>query len=301
MMEILGSAVLLALAWFVALNLLMSAVAWAMAVPILASRFRERNGLLLSIRLLPSVASALFVLVVFVPSHMRFERANPQESFGVMVWVLAFAGAALLARSAWRAAAAIRAGQALVRRPESVPGVSLVGVWRPRVLVGAAVASELTSEELDVALAHEDAHRLARDNFKQFLMAFAPDFFGRSAAAARVEGAWRTAVETLADARAVKGSERRAVHLASALVKVARCTCDVSPAVSPVWSHLHEPPLLELRVRRLVAGPPLDAPAPRFTRLLLLCAAGLTGLLAASAVFALQIHQLTEALVSKLP
>src|SRR6185295_4265020 len=179
--------------------------------------------------------------------------------------------AAMLARSAWRAASIVRAGWHLrachdlphvggdrsIHEVRNLSGVSLVGLLRTRILVGDAVRRTLTNEELGVALAHEAAHRLAGDNVKRSAIYCAPDFFWLFRGARRLESAWHAAAECAADARAVAGSRARALDLASALVKVSRLAAkSPSWAVSPVWSALHDPPLLDMRVRRLVSGAP---------------------------------------------
>src|SRR5262249_19691951 len=136
-----------------------------------------------------------------------------------------------------------------------LPGVSLAGILRPRILIGSATLAALTSDELDVAISHEVAHRRSRDNFKRFLIFCAPYVLGWLPAARWLEDGWQAEAECLADALAVGGDEMRAVVLASALVKVARLTRPASvPLASVAWSAFHVPTLLELRIRRLVSG-----------------------------------------------
>jgi Zn-dependent protease with chaperone function len=232
-----------------------------------------------------------------------------------MLWLLSFAGAALVVRSAARVVAVARAGWRLravdacpldsapgVYEVPGLAGISLAGVVRARILVGSAVRRALDRAELDVALAHERAHRRSLDNVKRFVMFCAPDVFGAWAVAREVESRWHATAESLADARAVGGDGVRAVHLASALVKVSRLASASVPLVSsPAWSTLHDPPLLEQRVRRLVNGttPSASAPRPGVS----IAATGLLGtaLVAVSALAYPAVHQLTEALVRVLP
>jgi hypothetical protein len=129
----------------------------------------------------------------------------------------------------------------------------------------------------------------------------APDFFGSSRAARRLDRDWHAAAESLADARAVRGDSVRAVHLASALVKVSRLAAQGPAAVPvPAWSTLNDPPLLERRVRRLVTGAvPLATPGrPRLVPAAVTLAASL---LVAIPAFAGMVHRLTETLVNLLP
>jgi hypothetical protein len=92
------------------------------------------------------------------------------------------------------------------------------------------------------------------------------------------------------------------VHLASALVKVARLSSDsASTLTSPVWSTLNDPPLLEMRVRLLVAPVPPAASHLSAKRLAAIAAALALGLVIAVAALAHAVHQLTEASVRWLP
>ncbi len=180
--------------------------------------------------------------------------------------------------------------------------VSLAGVFRTRILVGTAVRRVLSADELDVALAHERAHRGAFDNLKRFLMFCAPDVLGVSAASRELEARWRATAEWRADIEAVNGDGLRAVRLASALVKVSRLAARQGSFVtSPTWSSLHEAAQLEMRVRRLVRG---DAPAVARSRhgagLMLAALAGVC-VLGVSATAAPVVQQMTEALVRLLP
>jgi Zn-dependent protease with chaperone function len=291
-MRLLLSSVLLGLVWFAAVNAITSLMAWTLGAWMLgrfriASPRRVGASMLLTARLLPAVASPVFVLAVFLPSHWRFEPAETDESFGFVLGGLAAIGLWLALRSAWRAGQAVRAGHRfaeLARRAGNLvagdehggafelgglPGVSLAGIWRPRIFVGSETLSALTPAELDVAIAHEVAHRRSQDNLKRFLMFSAPDLFGWTRVARELEQRWQAEAECEADACAVMGDGQRAVMLASALVKVARLgsagtlhpvsatgtrgTSDW-PLPWTLWSAFHVPTLLETRVRRLVSG-----------------------------------------------
>lgn len=310
------SIVVLGLAWFAAINLAASCAAWTTASLVLRTAAGRRAGVLLAIRLFPAALSSFFVAVLFVPAHWRFEPADAQESFGLVLCGLSVLGAVLLVRSAARMAAVARSGWRLracrrfaevdrtlgVYEVQGHTGVSLAGVFRTRILVGTAVRRALSAAELEVALAHERAHRSALDNLKRFVMFCAPDLFGGSATSREVESRWRATSEWLADAQAVDGDDVRAVRLASALVKVSRIASGPSAFVtSPAWSTLHDPPLLEMRVRRLVQGgaPAAARPSSPYG----LGSAALVGalMLSSAAILAPSVHQLTEALVRLLP
>jgi hypothetical protein len=167
--------------------------------------------------------------------------------------------------------------------------------------MGGQVAASLTRAELDVAIAHEIAHRSAVDNLKRWAIYCAPDFFGVSGVARKTERAWHAAAESLADARAVRGDAQRGLDLASALVKVARLTTGKpSSALTPVWSPFNDPSLLERRVHQLTSNVPGAAPAkPAYAAG---AALGLMALVVALVpVLAGAIHAITEAAVAFLP
>jgi Zn-dependent protease with chaperone function len=319
-MRVLLTISLLGLAWFAAVNLAASAIAWAAGRIIVHRRWRLHADWLLLVRLFPAAAAGLFVSIVFLPAHLRFEPSDSDESFGRLVLTLFGLGAAIIWRAAARAAAvagaALRTNRAVAALPSAIPaagvrgayeieqfaGLSLAGVFRTRILVGAEARRALTRDELDVALAHEHAHRASRDNVKRCAMFCAPDFFGWTSTARALEQRWRAEAECRADSRAVAGDERRAVQLASALVKVARlANGGRSRLASPVWSTFHEPMLLEARVRRLVSGEALNASSPRFTGSIVLTSVVALAWLGSSPAAAQQIHHATEAIVHLLP
>ncbi len=312
-MRLVLSSVLLGLAWFGALNVVLSLASWAIGRALLA-RGNAGAPALLAIRLLPAIASLFFAVAIFLPAHFRYEEPHTEESFGMLLTAVAAFGAAILIRSMWRAASAgwrgrqalratrrtatdLREGALAVR---SVSGICLAGVLRPRVLVGSDALGALTDAELDVAISHEIAHQRSRDNVKRFLLFCAPDLLGALPIARRLEGAWAAEAEYHADAHAVRGDEDRAVSLASALVKVARLG---GSAVLPerAWSAFHVPTLLEQRVRRLV-GARAPAPASRTRSLRPVIVAGAAApVLIWLADVSYTLHLVTEAMVTRLP
>lgn len=305
--------VVLALGWFGAVNAGMSLLSW-LAAGAAANRPAGRSARrLMLIRLLPACGSLVFAGAVFLPSHLLFEPRDANEHLGAVWYVLAAAGLLLLLRSAMRAAAVWRAGRRLLsagshsgksaaglHEVEGIPGVSLAGVFRPRILIGPRLARELTTAELELAVAHERAHGEALDNLTRWWILCGPDFLAGSARARRLEAEWHEAAESLADARAVGGDRIRAVHLASALIKVARLSATVPVAHAiPAWSTLNDSPLLERRVRDLLSGPvPTAGPSGPTMAAGLAAAVGLITFTAASSV---SLHQLTELLVALLP
>lgn len=60
---------------------------------------------------------------------------------------------------------------------EGISTAGLVGCWRPAVWVNPHYWSQLTDEERELALAHERAHLLRRDNLKKLLLQFAATLY----------------------------------------------------------------------------------------------------------------------------
>lgn len=322
-MRLILSSVLLGLVWFTATNALASAAAWLLGRSVMRRPGPSSAGLLLAVRLLPAVASSVFVGAVFLPTHWRFEPAESDESFGVVLALIAATGLCLFLRAVWRAiragfagrrlaavarrAASLPGGEAAgsaIRVVDGLPGVSLFGIWRPRILVGADARGALTPAELDLAISHEVAHRRAKDNLKRFLICCAPDLFSWTRVARELEDRWQAAAECDADAHAVRGDSDRAVLLASALVKVARLGRAGSLSgigAAAISSAFHVPTLLEMRVRRLVSGG--APPAAGAGRLVWSSATLNIGIAAGLWLFGFSdtLHSITEAMVTYLP
>jgi hypothetical protein len=314
-MRLVLSSVLLGSVWFVASNVIASLIAWAVGRSVVKRETVIGAARLLTLRLLPAASSLVFTLFVFLPAHLAFEPAESNESFGVILAVLASVGLAMLGAAAARAIKAYIAGRrfaALIDRGgnqsgsdvcevRGFSGVSLAGIWRPRILIGAEARAALTPAELDLAVSHEDAHRQSLDNLKRFLIFTAPDLFGWTAVARELEARWQAEAECEADACAAGGDGHRAALLASALVKVARLACgtNIRPA-SPAWSAFHAPTLLELRIRHLVSG---SLRQPVATRTLAWSTALALGIPAGLWLieFSHTLHLVTEAMVTHLP
>jgi Zn-dependent protease with chaperone function len=316
-MRLILSSVLLGLAWFAAVNILVTPIAWMLARTALQRKGASGASALFAIRLLPSIASCLFVFALFLPAHWRFEERNTQESFGILIASLAALGLALFGRSVWRAIRVSWNGYrlaSLARKSASrlvspgafevagVPGVSLAGILRPQVLIGSEALRALTPAELDVAISHEIAHRRSGDNLKRFVMFCAPDLFGWLPAARQLENQWLAEAECQADDHAVMGDDTRAVALASALVKVAQLRCRAGLVLqSAAWSAFHVPTLLETRVRRLVSEP-LTAPARSRRQWGSVAAVAIAVPLGVWLLgFSHTLHVVTEAMVTYLP
>lgn len=310
------TAPILALAWFAATNAVVSVVSRALSElfgdGVRADVRRARR--LLAVRLAPSACSMTVAALLFLPAHVWLEPIRTDERIGAVPIALAASGLALLLvslfragrtlRTAWRLSALRpgrehRCGPTSLTEVAGLRGIALAGIFRPRILIGAGTRRVLTSAELDLAVAHERAHQRARDNLSRVLMYCAPDFFGWSPQARRVELLWEAEAECLADAAAVAGSQVRATRLASALVKVARLASGDSAWIAGL-STFHRPALLEARVRLLVSE---RRPPPAIvTRGRRAATCGLAAVAAAwIAGLPQQLHSLTEGLLTLLP
>ena len=281
MLPSIATALVLAVAWYTATNLLLSVAASLAAARVsddVSASARRARGLL-ALRLMPAAGAVVVSALIFLPAHLWLEPENASERLGIVPLMWAAVGVLLVVRSAWRVAQVVRASARLARVPfleaadsagagwvemPLLDGIVLAGVIRPRVLVGAAARRVLSSAELDVAIAHEIAHRRAGDNLARALMQCVPDLFAMMPAGARVKRLWEAEAECLADARAAAGEPLRSASLASALVKVARLAGRAGePACQPAWSTFHQARLLETRVRLLVADRALPADSSR--------------------------------------
>lgn len=319
--------VVLALAWFTASNLLFSCVAALLARLMqrrpIAGRPTSVARALFALIVGPAAVSIFFTLAVFLPAQWQWEPARVNESAGYSIVALAAGGAALLLITFRRALRDTLATLAVVKHwqraaredtrrtasdlpvlvvPDRSPGMSLAGVLRPRVFVAKDVRAELTAEELDVSLAHEAAHARAADNLKRLIAAWCPGLLSVGPLGRGLDARWEAATEFAADADAVGGSGRRAIALASALVKVARLT-PVGGAAPSLASRVHHQALLAARIERLLQSgdhvmPPRRLPRPT----VIVAAVGLilAGVLATCNPW-LAVHQATEGLIRVLP
>lgn len=272
----------------------------------------SRAAMLFRIRMLPAATAALVAFGIAMPVFFWFEPRESGESVSRTLLVMGLGGASLLARGAWRAAAAwcatrrvLRGWQARGRRvdlfdaplpvfviEEAFPTVAVVGVARPALFIAERVLRECSGDEVRAMLHHECAHVTKRDNLKRLLMRACPDFVG-----ADLDRAWASAAEEAADAAAVARYPGFALELAHALIRVARLApASRTPALA---SAFYLGGSIESRVRRLVdAGHAPDVARPFGATALCaaaLCAAALVALTAGD------LHQFMEGLVRHLP
>ena len=163
--------------------------------------------------------------------------AGSAETAGPVLVALAAAGAALVLGRAgaalldlWRTSRLARrwsaAGRPLAGLPfpatrfaHEFPVAAVFGLRRGRLFLADGLLRALSPEELDGVVAHEAAHRAARDNLKRLLLRASPDLLALSGPGARLRQAFEEAAESEADDRAC--ARVSPLVLARALLKVA--------------------------------------------------------------------------------
>jgi hypothetical protein len=216
------------------------------------------------------------VLVFCIPSYLFLEPTSVPERAGWICLALVLPAVATVSVSlargvrallvsdgfAWRWRQASRRGQlpgghsnAVIVEREA-PLLALAGIFRPRLFISDGVLRALAPGELDVALQHESAHRVSRDNLKRLFLVLAPDSPLFLPGLSLLEQSWVKFSEWAADDEAVKGDANRALSLATALLRVARL------GAGPRLSFLHTSLVagdrdLSARVERLLH---LEAP-----------------------------------------
>ena len=248
----------------------------AAIVPLLASRQARgaavaRARLLTRLRLLP-VAVATVGAVAATTAFLTFESRRPFETVSGTMIAFALSAAILLLLSAWRSFRLARLTRRATRdwlnggEPIALDGVmvptlavdadfpivAVVGLFRPRLIIARSVLASCTSEELRAVLAHEQGHLARRDNLRRLAMTAAPDVLAWLPISARLFSAWYDAAEEAADDEAARAHRDGRLHLASALVKVARLATGSPVTIVPAAA-LYSGNPVESRVRRLLA------------------------------------------------
>lgn len=307
----------LALASFFLLHLLFaSAVALAAPVAVrFAARLQPGSGarLILALRLLPFAVSLAIVSAVCVPSYFYYEPEAAGEQIGPSCIAAALLTLLLLLNSVvtalrataesfqhlrrWRREGCARpiAGCRALVIESNVPFLALAGIFRPTLIATRGLLSTLPPAGLDAAIRHEQAHQSSRDNLKRLVMHCAPGLFPFSSGFSALEQAWAKLAEHAADDRSILGKPERALHLADALVRVARGGYRHQP--SALTTHLlPEGTDLRRRVQRLL-GPEPPAAAVSFAHWPLSLAAGCLALAALQSPILRLAHELLECLV----
>jgi BlaR1 peptidase M56 len=195
--------------------------------------------LLFALRALPLSLALVFTVGFALPAFLRHEPRLAGEAISLKLWLLAAAGALLLAAMVARAARMLWAtaeaekhwransqpypvriagmGARLYCVDSGSPLLAVTGFFRARIFVAREVLRVLSPGELQAAVAHEMDHVRRFDNLKQFLLKVTrtPRWLGGSQ-----DFSWTQASEVAADAGALaRGAS--ALDLAAALVKTA--------------------------------------------------------------------------------
>jgi hypothetical protein len=315
---------MLALVWFLGVNVVATLFVVAVARPTRRDR-RRTPRFWLGLRLLPAAASLGLVAAVFLPSYWKYEPRDYSEGFDVTLATAALAGFVLgvsgIARGAaawvrtssraqaWRQRARpLKVAGTSIRAFEidgDAPIVALVGILRPRLFVTRRVVAALTDEELAASVAHELAHRRALDNLKRLAMRAAPDFLAMTSVASVLERRWASASEHVADRSAgemvsLADRGRARCALASAIVKVARMMPPMTPVTEPICT-LVDGGDIASRVRSLLDDGTPPVARPRSGRYAIGAAVAAAALAFGFAPLLRIVHVATEILVHTLP
>jgi len=289
----------------------------------LAERMRPRVAayFLFAMRLLPLAGALFVVLGLCVPAFLWHEPKETAEQVGVLCIAMALLGAAVWAAAIARSLRALVGSAGYNRRFRSVaqkirvageaspllvvetetPFVVLAGVTRPRLIISRNVLRTLSTEELDVALRHEDAHRASHDNLKRLLLLLSPEILPCARVFASLERGWGKFSEWAADDEATQGDADRSVLLAAALVRLARMGSSFKTPALAV-SLLPRDHDLAARVDRLLRSEPsLRKPRASARRFLggatLMMAGSLAAAALATDVSLVVVHGLLERLI----
>lgn len=237
-----------------------------------------RARLVFLLRTAPALLALVTVLALLIPSYVIHEPRDTEEAVSAGLGLLAALSLLGIASSARRGIAAWLATRRLLRtwekhaRPAALenygmpafrirhrfPVIGIVHFSRPRLFIAEQVFQALSSEELAAALAHEQGHLAAGDNFKRALLAVCRDVLGMLPGGRDLERMWSAAAEEAADDYAARTGPAAALDLASALVKLARLAPAGSAPLLPAGAHLvaGDPGSITARVVRLAEMSP---------------------------------------------
>lgn len=223
--------IVVSLAFFAVLYTTLSlavVAAWRGIEPMRGKFSWSSSDFLFGLRIFPFAASLVVTLFFTFPSFWLMERTSPDEDFDT--YLLALCAVFMLGAGLFRVLRAQARTTRAVHRwsvphASCAPPLILVGVLKPRVLIGDAAVAVLSKDELDVAVQHELGHKHSWDNLRKVLLSVTP-FPGMSG----LEQAWLEAAEFAADDAAVT-SRREALDLAAALIKLSRPSEGLSDSV----------------------------------------------------------------------
>jgi Zn-dependent protease with chaperone function len=271
--------IVVALAIFAVANAAISlAVGWGWRPQPAGASPAVRASTLFHWRLAPSML-ALVATIIAMAAFMRYEPRQKGEETGLLLLALSLGSAALAASALRRLIAAqIRTTRILrewkrTATPVTLagmsmpcfaidvafPAVAVAGVIRPRLFIARTVLDSCPPDELCAILRHERHHVARHDNARHLVFVAAPDFLAWSPLARLFGGRWHDAAEEMADDAAAPDETRR-LHLAAALVRVARLVPRGHGGVELPASAFYRGEALEGRIRRLLDRPAVAAP-----------------------------------------
>jgi Zn-dependent protease with chaperone function len=221
---------------------------------------------------MPILVSLVTIFGFILPSFLLFEPRKSGETvtlkLAVVIAVAAFGlvAAAFRIFGSWWQTRRLVAEWTRKAEPLDLEGVSIpaftiehefpvfavVGLLRPRLFIAKQVLATLDQNEIAAVIGHERGHIHARDNLKRLAMRLTSDILvapiGRS-----LESIWSEAAEAAADEFAVEqGGSPAALHLASALIKIARVIPDRYAPLPNVSFAFETGEALTKRIRRLM-------------------------------------------------
>lgn len=233
----------------------------------------NRAQFLFFLRIAPGLMAILCVGTLFVPAYLANEPRHTTEIVTVKLALLAAASLYGIGGVLWRAFATCLATRRLaanwLKHAEPVvienlhvpafrfrhrfPVIAIVGAFRPRLFIADQIFDSLTDDEIAAALAHENGHLAAADNFKRGLLHACRSPLTIVPFARSLNQAWINAAEAAADDYAARGGTSAALSLAAALVKVARIAPAGCKPVIPAGASLivEDPGSIASRVLRL--------------------------------------------------
>ena len=193
------------------------------------------------LRIGPIAAALFFVAAFVVPAYFLLEPENSGEVVSFKLGLLAGLSSIASILAILRVIKTQRNTRRLERswRQDAVeisidgfelpvyrirhpfPVLALIGIWSPKIFIAEQVLASLTPQELQAALAHERGHLRSHDNLKRAILRICRDLL-IVPIGTDLDRAWNENVETAADEFAARSSSKRALDLASALVKLAR-------------------------------------------------------------------------------
>lgn len=290
MYELLG--ICLAFAALLTINAfasLAAAAGWRLlARPLGTLSAGTRASILFAMRVSPPALALVLVGLFLIPSYIGYEPYATGEVVGSKLAALAIVSAVGVGFALWRGLRSWLATHLLLREwlagahPIHLGGVTIptfrmrhpfpiiavVGTVRPRLFIAERVLETLSPEELTAAIAHEGGHLYAHDNFKRALLRACRAVLMIVPCGRALDRAWAEAAESAADEYAARQHADTALHLAAALIEIARMVPFGARPAMPVGAFLlgDETSGVQARISRLIDLAGRRHPASRVPR-----------------------------------